>query len=416
VVGKHDAWGERYRTYTLSTALPTLVSEGIPATSPIYKSVQALASSSPKPTTVAVGRLVDDYDQTTTLTVGSTVTVGDIYAFTLRAPDGTTTAISYTAQTGDTPTLVATAVAALIDAVTGISSTSAVAVITNVADNSNEFWQFEDLDLVQFQFEDTTVDSSLATEVGEIDALYPSWYGLILADPQSKARVTALAAYVETKEKIFGVTSFDGENGVTSTTTSVCYALNAAGYNRTYVLYSNDQTTRGAAHWMGTMFALDAGSATWANKGLSGLTFDTLTTTFEANIKLSKGNTYTKINGVSITREGTMASGEWIDAIRGRDWFVAEVRANVYGLLVNAPKVPFTDGGILLVTKEVEAAQTAGVQRGFLAADPAPFVTAPLAADVTDANKIARILPDVYFEQTLAGAIHSVVLYGVLKV
>jgi hypothetical protein len=417
VVGKHDAWGERYRVYNLSTALADLVADGIAATTQIYKSVRSLAQASPKPSKVVVGRLVTSYDQLTELTVQATVTVGDVYSFNLRSPAGVVTAISYTAITADTPTLVATAVAALIDAVTGITSTSAVAVISNVADNSDETWQFEGLDPAQFHFEDTTVDTSLATEIGEIEALYTDWYGLILADAPSSARLVAVAAYVETTEKMFGAVSHDHENLVTSSTTSVGYALSQADYFRTYTLYSNDQNSHGAARWMSGSFAELSGSITWAYKSLSGTTVDTISASQETALKAINVNFYITIAGLAVTQTGKMASGEWIDAIRGRDWFVTQIREGVFGLLANTKKVPYTDGGVALVTKEVSAAQGKGIARTFLTDDPAPFVTAPLVADVDDADKIARVLPDIYFEQTLAGAIHIVdPISGVLKV
>jgi hypothetical protein len=416
VVGKHDAWGERYRIYNLATALADIVTDGISATGPIYKAVRALAQANPKPEKVVIGRLVTDYDYLSELTVQATVTEGDVYSFNLRSPAGVVTEISYTAQAADTPTLVATAVAALITAVTGITSTAAVAVISNAADNSNETWQFEGLNKLQFHYEDTTIDSSLATEIAEIETLYPDWYGLILADAPSNARITAVAAYVETLEKIFGAVSYDHENLVTSSVDSIMYDLAQADYFRTYCLFSNDQNSHGAARWMGGMFALNAGSATWSYKSLSGTVVDDLTAGQIAEIESNNGNYYVEIAGLSVTREGTMASGEWIDVVRGRDWFVSQIRERIFALLANSPKIPYTDPGVSLITKEVEAAQTDGINRTFLAAEPVPFVTAPLVADVSDADKIARILPDVYFEQTLAGAIHAVKLYGVLKV
>ena len=53
---------------------------------------------------------------------------------------------------------------------------------------------------------------------------------------------------------------------------------------------------------------------------------------------------------------------------------------------------------------------------GVLAADPVPIVQAPLVADIDPADKAARILPDITFQATLAGAIHKLVITGVLSV
>ncbi len=417
VAGKHDAWGERYRIYTLGTALADLVSDGIPAGSPIYQAVQSLASNTPKPKTVVVGRLVSDFTQQVTLTVGATVTVGDVYSFNVRAPNGgAVTAISYTAQTGDTPTLVATAIAALVNAITDLTAAGAVAVITVDADNTNEMWQFESIKVSQLAFEETTADSSLATDIGAIDTEYSDWYELTLADCQSKARVVALAAWIETQEKIFGATTFDAENLDSASTTSLMYALNAASYYRTFTIMSGDQNSRGASTWAGNRLAIDPGASTWAYKPLSGTIVDSWTTTAQATMQAVSGNYYVTVGGLASTIDGRMASGEWIDAVRGRDWLTARMREAVFGLLANAPKIPFTDPGIDQVVTTMNGVLQEGVGNGYLAADPAPFVTAPDVADVSSANKIARILPDMYFEAVLAGAIHAVTINGVLKV
>ena len=57
-----------------------------------------------------------------------------------------------------------------------------------------------------------------------------------------------------------------------------------------------------------------------------------------------------------------------------------------------------------------------GVANDFLSNDPAPLVTVPKAADVPPTDKANRILRDVKFTATLAGAIHAVVIRGKVSV
>jgi hypothetical protein len=83
--------------------------------------------------------------------------------------------------------------------------------------------------------------------------------------------------------------------------------------------------------------------------------------------------------------------------------------------LVNLAKIPFTDAGIAIVENEIRAVLNQGVQNGFLAANPAPIVRVPLASEVSTNDKANRILPDIYFEGTLAGAVHGVTIQGVVK-
>lgn len=413
VIGQHAAWPELYREYSLGTALSSLVTDGIVVGSPIYKQVESLASNTPKPEKVIVGRLAASYSQIFKLTVKAAVETGTVYSFDLRAPNGgAVTTISYTAVALDTPTLVGAALNALVTAVSGLTSTATAGVLTVKVDDDNKMWQVEGLDVRLMGFEDTTADSSLVTNLTSIQAAYPDFYGVLLADCQSKARITALAAWAETQEVIFGATSFDTENLTTGTTTSVMYALNAAKYFRTFVIYSGDQTKRAAACWIGSRFAIAPGASTWAYKALSGVTRDKLTDAQIAAIKASSGNYYVEIAGVSVTLDGKTAAGEWIDVIRGRDWLKVRMQERVFGDLVNSPKIPYTNKGAGVIATDVEAQLAEGVGATYLSDTPEPFVTYPDVSTVSTANKNARLLPDVYFEATLAGAIHAVTIAG----
>jgi hypothetical protein len=421
VVGYHTNWYDTTRLYSLGSFKADMVADGFTVYDPIFRAVQALASSSPKVKNAVVGRLTTAYTQQFTLTMQTAATEeGKVIEFTVISPDGTETDISYTVLAGATTTTVATAVAALLNAITDLTAAGAVAVITCDADNTGEMFYVTGYDNTLFDFEDTTADSSLSTEITAINAAYPNTYGLILADPNSKARVSAIAANYETEEKIFGYTTAETACGDVASTTDVMYTLKAADYFRTYGIYSEDQDGYAAAAWMGSRFPYDAGSQTWAYKGLSGVTVDTLTSAFTAAIAGKNGNYYTTDGGLNTTKDGKMASGEWIDAIRGKDWLTARLKERIFGLLANAPKVPFTQKGAESIGAAVDAQLKEGIGQGYLAADPEPIVTVPDVTDtseVSEANKIARTLPGVSFEATLAGAIHIVdPLNGVLKV
>jgi hypothetical protein len=87
----------------------------------------------------------------------------------------------------------------------------------------------------------------------------------------------------------------------------------------------------------------------------------------------------------------------------------------VFENLVGPDKVPFTDAGVATVVAGVKASLARAVQKGVLAADPAPTVTWPAVADISAANKTARTLPDIVFGGTFAGAIHKANLTGVVS-
>ena len=113
---------------------------------------------------------------------------------------------------------------------------------------------------------------------------------------------------------------------------------------------------------------------------------------------------------------GTVASGEYIDVVRGRDWLSTRLAEDVFGLFASLEKVPFTDQGIALVETAVRGVLQEGVNAGLLSSNPAPVVTVPKAADVSALNKASRMLPDVNFTATLSGAIHKAEINGTISV
>ncbi len=61
---------------------------------------------------------------------------------------------------------------------------------------------------------------------------------------------------------------------------------------------------------------------------------------------------------------------------------------------------------------EIEGVLRQGVFNGGLNGDEDLIVEAPLAADVSSNDKASRLLPDVEFIATLAGAIHKTIIRG----
>lgn len=419
---------ELARTYDLGTAVIDMIADGFAANDAAVVAVGALASSTPKPVSVIVGRLQAAFSSLDEFTILPIVAVGgEVFAFTVKAPDGTITQISHTAGAADDQDDIATAVAALLTAITDYTAGATLSVIDGSADNTNEQFQFGGIDTALISYENLSVDSSLVTDLTAIQAINNQWYGLILADGQSAARIAVLAAYIETQEKIFIATTKDTPVLDPASNTDVAFVSNAAQFFRTAVIFSGDIAQQAGATWMGKNFPFDPGSLTWAYKALAGVAFDTFTPAETASLDAKKCNYYQSILGSPATNGGpstggTMASGEYIDVIRGRDKLVQRLRERVFQLLLSAPKVPYTDGGIALVTKEVDAQLRESIGESYLSPDnlegtEVPFiVTAPTAASVSKADKLARLLPNVNFEAQLAGAIHAVKINGTISV
>lgn len=258
---------------------------------------------------------------------------------------------------------------------------------------------------------DATTNPGIATDLAAILSADADWYGLLL-DSNSATEITAAAAWVESAKKVFAYVISDTAHRASGATSSIAYALKAAGYTRTDGIYRaalGTSTAWSAAAWKAVQFVREPGSATSAYKTLAGIEPDALTAAERAAMESYNLNFYTTAGGVAITFPGKTASGEWIDVVRDLDWMRARLQEAVYAVLIANGKVAFTDEGIGLVAAAVRAVLTAAVAANVLASFT---LTIPRASAVSSANKSARNLPGVTFTGVLAGAIHTAAVTG----
>lgn len=225
------------------------------------------------------------------------------------------------------------------------------------------------------------------------------------------AEMKEIAAWIETQKKIYVLSSNDPEIKSSSSTTDIAAFMESQNYDRTSVVYHSDNgDTFIEAGWIGETFPYDPGSQTWAYKTISGVASYELTSNERTNILAKDANIYTETAGVDITEQGTVASGEYLDIIRGIDWLEATIAENIFSELVNTRKVPYTNGGVTVIEGLLKESLDEGVTNGLITDD---YVTdAPLVADIDSSEKLARNLPDVTFVATLQGAIHTVEIRG----
>jgi len=286
-----------------------------------------------------------------------------------------------------------------------VVSTTSEGVMTTFADLS-----------ASIALKDQTSDPGIAGDLSDILAADADWYGLLL-DSNSKAEVLEAAAWAETQRVIFCAQTSDSEAKDSSVTTDVLSTLKADSYARTSCwFHPNLGSDFLAAGIMGNRYPDDPGSDTWAYKTIPGVSVYALTDTQKTNLHNKRGGTYTVVAGVPVTEQGKVAAGEWIDVVRFVDWLRARMQERLFFILVNAKKIPYTDSGVELVKAEVEAQLGDGVRVGGLAATPAPTVTAPLVAEVDPIDRANRVLPDIQFSGTLAGAIHAIEITGTISV
>lgn len=265
---------------------------------------------------------------------------------------------------------------------------------------------------------------TLAEALVAVNAANTGWYGLILIS-DATADILAAAAWVEANEKLLLASS--GEAGIIAAGAGdIASQLQALNYNRTALWYHADA----GLEWLeaaiaADRFTYDPGSENWANVRLSGVQTDPLTEGVSQIIRGKNANTYEQFRNLGLTQYGTVASGEWIDVIRFRDWLKDRIQTGIVDVLAKADgKIPYTSAGIQVIVSALRAALDAGVSAGGIAPEetdaddnllPSYRITYPGLAEIADSVKSQRLLEGIKFSARLAGAINTVEITGTLS-
>ena len=417
-VGAHAHTLPRVSTYTSAS---DMIADGFSDTDPLYLMVADAFSQTPKPSMVKVGRRqVSALD----ITVAKVTSAG-VYTVKVNSLNANSETVSQTytyTNSGGTASAIATALQNLISndtkAVVTATVTNEVITVTGKTDAA-------------FAIEITnnmtqtvkTVDETIAETMTEITSYDNGWYGWALAD-RTQENIIAAANWTETVRKMFGTSIAEAGAYNPDSITDTGYLLYNGNYYRTHWWYHKDANTDfPETAVMARCFAIEPGGETWANKKLAAVTADGLNDGQYQAITNKNGNTFERFRNVSITQNGKVAAGEYIDVIRFRDWLQEEITVNVFNALINRDKIPYTDEGIAVVEAQIRKALQLGVRRGGIAPDEYDengntnlgyTVEVPLAASISANQKASRVLNDVKFTARLAGAIHVVKITGSL--
>lgn len=406
IVGPTAAWAELTRTYA---SLEEVVAD-FATSDPEYLAARAVFSQSPKPRSVVIGRRTPDIAQVDSVNV---VTVADATTYTVTING---VPFSIVSGVGATATTIRDQLIAAINAgaepvTAAIVDADTLGLTADVAGDG-----FTKAVTANLSITAVTANYNVGNAILDIKEENDEWYMLVLTSHSTHDIMNA-AATIETMRRMFSAASLDANCLVPASTTDPLYRLSALNYARTFCMYHEDPDAEyPEAAWDGRVLPDDPGSETWKFKTLAGVTASRLTTTEQNAVTGKNGNLYMGIGGVDITREGTVADGEFIDVIRFVDWLEARMEERIYQRLVDSEKIPYTDRGIAVIEAEVRAQLRDGIAVGGLSDDPAPTVTVPKVADVDPADRRARVFGDLTFSATLAGAIHEVLISGRVSV
>ena len=401
------------------TSVDDMLEMGFAVDSKMYKAAQAAFSQTPRPRQVKLGRLNSKEYHVTVKAVKN-----DIYKIAFKWYDSSFNIVEKVASftnSGTNKTAIITGLKTAVGAIVGLSDVVTVTATAGVNDlvikvgNTHvAVTTSENLSI------DSVADGTIATGMTAIKAADNDFYGVVLAS-HGKQDVLDMAAYVETQTMLFGTSTDEAGAYAQASADDVLSQLKNNEYYRTYCDVRKDASDYEEVAKMARCFAIDPGGETWALKSLSSVKTDGWTETEYTTIKNKNGNTYEKVRNISVTQNGKVVAGEWIDIIRFRDWLVEEIQTNVFTLLKNNDKVPYTDAGIAMVENVVRKALEDGQDRGGIAPteydennneSPGFVLTVPLASEITPTQKATRDLKDIKFTARMAGAIHTVEIKG----
>lgn len=414
IVDYHTRFAERVRTYT---TLDGMISDGFTVNDAAYKAAAAAFAQNPQPERVKIGRRANAPDLQVDLT--PQVLNSKRYQVEITGPAGLTGTVYYDSDaTATAAEIVAGLVSAINTAALGVTATNQTTFVRCKAASAGLWFGVKVSDLTLLDAQQTHADPGIAADLAAIVLADSDFYGLSLTT-SCKAEVVAAASWVESNKRlmIIGSQDFDLLTGSTSDTAST---LKTATQYRSKVLFGSDPRQFGAFAWLARNFAFDPGASTFEHQRLSSVSSEALTDTQFTNLKTKNGSAVIDYGGVGLTTNSKTAAGEWLDVIRDRDAFEADLQVRIVTTVANASaagkKIPFTDAGASVLEADVRGALTAAIASGFLSGSPAPIVNVPTVASVSAPDRAARKFKPITFSAKIAGAIHATEITGTVTI
>lgn len=397
-------------TYDANTSgLAAMVTDGFSIAGGAYMKAAAVCAQNPRTDKFKIYKRAVPNTHSLTLAITKT-TPGFKQQFEIGVGSALT-AISYTNGGAETTTTIATAVELLVEAVAGIASASAAAVITVTTDVVGARISIRNVTR-HITVDDPSADAGIATDLAAAAGEDPDFFAFVI-DGNGGTEIAAAAAWALSNARMFIGLSADSDI-LGAGSSDVASTLKAATNHFASVLFSRDLAAGADAALLGRQLSRDPGSSSFHLKELAGVTADNLTATEFANARGKNAITFVNTKGLNRTYDGKAASGRFLDITHGAEWLKARIAERCFAVAANVEKIDYTDAGIAQYESEIRAQLSEAESKGLLAAGWT--VTVPKVSTVSQANKANRKLQDIKFNGVLTGAIHQAVIDGTIKV
>lgn len=229
-----------------------------------------------------------------------------------------------------------------------------------------------------FEVDGIAAESAIACVTLFDTAIPISFFGFNFAAGTNNADIAdadhlAIAAYVEglAGKHLYGLTTAEAAAITSTDSTSIGFQLKALGYNWTFYQYSSTNPYASVSLFgLGVTINFNGINTTidfmWKQE--PGVIPEALTEAQSAALQANNYNFYaTYNNGVPITQNGQVASGQFIDTLWNCAWLKGAIQTNMFNILFQNNKVPQTDPGMQQLAAGIAAACQQGVNNGMIA-------------------------------------------------
>lgn len=239
----------------------------------------------------------------------------------------------------------------------------------------------------------------------------------------------ALAAWAEAQEAaILGLVTNTPAAYNAASVSDIAFKLAVAGYARTFIFYHHNPQSYPEASAMARILAVEYGLAdatiTLKFKTLPGIATSPVTETQLSVLQRKRCNVYTSIgNNAETVRDGVMCSSDWyVDTRVNLDNFREELQVEVFNVFLRRPKIPYTKNGQNMLVSAAAKVCGAYVRNGSFAprdvesldselgyiTKPAYQINPTPVYQATASDRAARLAPPIGIEAYTAGAMHKV--------
>jgi hypothetical protein len=408
------------------------VASDIGANSAAAKVASAIFAQNPAISRMGIGRLTTAPDLTVELAPTDFSVVGREYRIELVGPTGvspTNGYVTYTTPASPTPTLkiVVEGISAAIQAVVGtvliVATEDDTKVICKAATPGLHFSVAANLKyMTQAQ---TQTQTTLAAELSAIRAENKDWFALTLATG-SASEITAASAWVATTagtaKDLMGVFTTIDTDCLGAGTGDIMSTVKATNNAQCQVrFFGKGLKEQGAAAYLGSCLAYKPGTIDWEYRQLLSVTADDLSETQVNNVVGSNGisgkhgGVFVNVEGTDVTLGAMTSHGDWLDVTRDVPFSVSRMKAALYAVRLNNPKIIFNDKGIAMALGAVRGCLQQDVQDGIAMSSPEPTCSAPKASAISSADYAARLLANVKYSYKYGSSIHRVQVFGTIS-